>query len=280
MRMKIFLRKPLFLIALAVFFTSCGTYGELLKSNDQEAIYQAALKMFNEKKNEKAIALFETVDYAFAGTAREDTIKFYTAVSHFRRGDYYTADDLLQTFRRRYGRSPFLEESEYLIALGYYYLSPEPELDQTPTKMALLQFSEYIGRYPNSVKYDDVLDYMAELQQKLYDKSFLNAKLYYDTGYYKSAIHTFKLALGEYPESTRREEILYLLTKASYILAENSVESLQRGRYLDMIDAYYNFISEYPETRYLSEVKAMYDKVQVIIKDRYDETIERKLEFE
>ena len=278
--MKQFLHKPLLLIALSAILASCTAYNALLKSNDHEAIYQAGLQMFSEKRNEKAIALFEVIDYAFVGTAREDTIRFYTAVSHFRRGDFYTADELLQDFRRRHGRSPFLEESEYLIAMGYYFRSPEAELDQTPTKMALMQFQDYITRYPNSVKHDDIMDYIVELQQKLYDKSYLNAKLYYDIGHYRSAIHTFRLALAEYPESTRREEILYLLTKASYILAENSVESLQRSRYLDMIDAYYNFISEFPETRYLPEVKTMYDKVQVIIKDRYDETVERTAEFE
>ena len=278
MKMRISLCKFLLLIGLPVVLVSCGGYGALLKTNDHERIYQTALQQFQEKKNEKAIALFDAIDYYYAGTAREDTIKFYTALSHFRRGDYFTANELLQTYQRTFGRSPFIEEADYLIALGYYLLSPEPELDQTPSKMAILQFNEYLARYPNSVKRDDIYDMLAELHQKLYDKSFLNAKLYYDIGYYKSAIHTFKLALAEYPESTRREEMMYLLTKASFILADNSVESLQRGRYLDMIDNYYNLISDYPETRYLKEVRDMYDKVQMALHDRYDEAIENPLE--
>ena len=269
--MKSIFRKVLLLIGLSVFFVSCGEYSQLLKSTDAQQVYNAALVYYQQKKNEKAIALFGMVEYHFAGTAKEDTIKFYTASSHFRRGDYFTSNELLQDFRRRFNRSPFIEEAEYLIALGYYYQSPDPELDQTPTQMARIAFLEYLARYPNSVKRDDILEYTAELQQKLYDKSFLNAKLYYDIGNYKSAIHTFKLALSEYPETTHREDILYLLTKASFILADNSIETLQHGRYLDMVDAYYNLISEYPETKHLGEVKTMYDKVQGIIQERNHE---------
>lgn len=268
-------RNLLLLTVLSLGFVSCGSYAKLLKSGDNEQIYQSALQAFREKRNDKAITLFSSVERYYEGTSRDDTIKFFTAASYFRRGDFYTSDELLQTFRRTFlNRTVFMEEAEYMIAMGYYFLSPEPKLDQSTTMMAISQFYEYLARYPNSTKYDDIMGYIAELQQKLYDKSFLNAKLYYDIGYYKSAIHTFKIALSEYPETTRREDILYYLTKSSFILADNSVEDLQRGRYLEMIDHYYNLISEYPETKYLKETTEMYDKVMIIIKDRYDETIE------
>jgi outer membrane protein assembly factor BamD len=272
--------KLLAVIALAVIFSACTPMAKLIKSQDSEAMYQYALKMYQEKKNEKAIALFDMVEYPFSGTARHDTIQFYTAVSHYRRKDYFTSNELLQEFRRQYLRGPFLEETEYLIAMGYYHLSPAPELDQVPTQMAIAQFTEYLNRYPNSVKFEEVRDNIRVLQQKLYDKSFLNAKLYYDIENYKSAIWTFKQALKEYPQTSRREEILYLLTKASYTYAENSLESLQRGRYLEMLDAYYNLVSEYPETKYLKEAKAMYDHVQSTLKERYsdDETLGQEIE--
>ncbi|MCD8186712.1 MAG: outer membrane protein assembly factor BamD [Rikenellaceae bacterium] len=175
--MKIILRNGLLLRAVCVILGSCGTYNALLKSGNSEEMYQAALRYYQEKKNEKAIALFDMVDYTYYGTPREDTIKFYTAVSYFHRGDYYSSEQLLEDFRRRFGRSPFLEEAEYLIAMGYYLQSPEPELDQTPTRMALVAFYEYLARYKNSVKEEEIQDYIAELQQKLYDKSYQNAKL-------------------------------------------------------------------------------------------------------
>ncbi len=270
--MKRSIRYIVLFAVLALGLAACSSYTKLLKSGDHEAIYQAALEAFQEKSNDRAITLFYAVQDYYEGTQRDDTIRFFTASSYFRRGDYYTAGELLEAFRREFlNRTVFMEEAEYLIALGYYAMSPDPRLDQTATMAAMAQFQEFLARYPETNRYDDIVDYLAELQQKLYDKSFLNAKAYYDIGSYRSAIDTFLLALGEYPETNRREEILYYITKSAFILADNSVENLRRGRYLEMIDHYYNFISEFPESRYRVETTEMHDRVQRALEERYNE---------
>ncbi len=270
--MKPSIRCILFFSALALGLASCSSYTKLLKSGDREAIYQEALKAFQEKKNERAISLFYVIQDYYEGTQRDDTIRFFSASSYFRRGDFFTAGELLEAFRREFqNRTVFMEEAEYLIALGYYAMSPDPKLDQSPTLAAITQFQEFLARYPETNRYDDIVDHLAELQQKLYDKSFLNAKTYYDIGAYKSAIDTFLVALSEFPETNRREEILYYIVRSAFILADNSVENLQRGRYLEMIDHYYNFISEFPESRYNKETTEMHDRVQRALEERYNE---------
>ena len=50
---------------------------------------------------------------------------------------------------------------------------------------------------------------MIELRQKLYDKAFLNAKLYYDVGYYNSAVTALRNAILKY-RKLNREELAYL----------------------------------------------------------------------
>lgn len=272
MKMKSIIDKIVLAGLSALLLASCSGYGKLLKSNDYEAIYQAGLQAFQQKRNERVIALFGIVSHYYEGTARDDTVKFFTAVSHFRRGDYYMSDELLQQFRRSFlGRTTFMEEAEYLIALGYYSLSPEPRLDQSTTLAAIGQFHEFLARYPNTTRSVDIMQYLTELQQKLYDKSFLNAKTYYDIGAYKSAIETFLVALKEYPETNRREEILYYIVRSAFLLADNSIENLQRGRYLEMIDHYQSLISEFPETKYRKETTEMHDRVQRFLRERYGE---------
>ena len=266
----------LVLAALAVLLSSCSPISRLFREQNAEAIYQMALQMYYQKKDDKAVMLFQEVGPVFGGSMRADTIQFYSAVSLFRMRDYTSANEVLEEFRRTFGRSPFIEEAEYLIAMGYYHLSPEPELDQVPTQMAIMQFNEYLRRYPNSVKRAEVNDMLAELMQKLYDKSYLNAKLYYDIENYKSAIHTFRLALTEYPESTRREDMLYYLLHACFIYAENSFESLQRDRYLTAIDAYYDLIQNFPETKYRKEADRMYEKAQASTTREGEATAEKQ----
>ncbi len=261
--------------AMVVGFASCGAYYKATRSRDYEVVYQMGLQMYRQKKSDRAITLLEAVDSYYRGTAREDTIKFFLAKSYFDSGDYITSNEQLNQFRRQFQRvSPFIEEAEYLVAMGYYLSSPEPELDQNPTKLAIVEFSQYLARYPNSVKREEITDYLDELQRKLYAKSYLNAKVYHTISSYRAAIHAFRNSIAEYPESPYREEMMYLLVESCYIYAENSVEAQQRSRYLDMIDAYYDLISEYPEGRYARRALEMYEKTQDILQSRYDETVE------
>jgi len=273
------LRRVLRLAAVAVLLAaglaSCGTYAKVLKSGDAELMYQTALQMYRQKKSDKAITLFETIDTYYRGTAREDTVKFFLARSYFDQQDYVKSNELLNQFRRQFQRvSPFIEEAEYLVALGYYLSSPMPELDQTSTKLAIVEFTQYLARYPNTVKYSEIVEYLDQLQGKLFTKSYLNAKLYHTISSYRAAIFAFRNAIAEYPDSPYREEMMYLLAESCFTYAENSIETQQRSRYLDMIDAYYDLISEFPEGRYAARALPMYEKAQNILQTRYDETVE------
>lgn len=236
----------------------CGTYTKVLKSKDKDLKYRTALELFEEGKFEKTLQLLEEVEPDFQGTAREDSVLFYTADAHFQGRDYESSAMLFDDFRRRFGRSPFLEEAEYKYAMCFYYMSPEPNRDQTATYMAISAINEYLERYPESIKKQLCLVRIDELQGQLYEKSYLNAYTYYKTGRYKSAVVALRNALKEYPENPHREEMMYLTVKSAYELAHNSIASLQRGRYLDMMDIYYTFIGEYPESEYRPEL----DKLQ------------------
>ena len=94
----------------------------------------------------------------------------------------------------------------------------------------------------------------AEQTERLHEKAYLNAYTYYKTGKYKSAIVAFKNALKQYPESKRREEIMYLIVKSGSKLADNSVQDKQADRYLSTLDSYYSFVAEFPESHYLKEL--------------------------
>lgn len=249
--------KPVLKIALCILVlsaTGCSGYNKLLKSRDKEQMYSAALDYFEQGKFDKTLQIFEEITPDYQGTVREDTVLFYTADAHFRSGDYAVSSMEFDDFRKRFGRSPFAEEAEYKYAMSYYYMSPSPNRDQTPTYMAITSIKEYLDRYPNSLKKQLCLVRMEEMQQKLYEKSYLNASTYYKIGRYKSAVTALKNALREYPETPYREDILYLTAKSGYDLAANSVASLQRDRYLDMLDTYYTFIAEFPESKYRREL--------------------------
>ena len=247
-----------FCLSLALLFGSCSGYNKLLKTKDNDAMYTAALQYFHDGKFDKTLQLFEQIGPYFSGTPREDSILFYTADAHFRSANYQLSSMEFDDFRQRFGRSPFVEEAEYKYAMGYYYMSPAPYRDVTPTLLAIRNINEYLQRYPESSKKQLCLVRLDELQQKLYEKSFINASTYYKIGRYKSAVVALKNALKEFPQTPYREEILYLTIKSHYELASNSIASLQKDRYLNMIDSYYTFISEFPDSRHRRELDRLH----------------------
>ena len=247
----------LIVFATAVANTGCSPFYKLLKSGDHDKIYAEGKALLDIAKYNRAIMCFEQVQPYFIGTIREDSLAYYTAYAHFKSDDFTSSSEMLDEFRRKYTRSPFLEDVEGMYALSFYYLSPEPMRDQTTTTQALTAIQEFLGRYPNSTRRAAFEQMINELTQKQYDKAFINAKTYYTIGRYKSAVPALKNALKKYPDSPHREELMYLIVKSSYELAKNSIESLQRDRYMSMMDSYYSFVAEFPDSKHIKEVNRM-----------------------
>jgi len=252
-------------LAIAVANTACGPFNKLLKSGDNDKIYAEGLQMLDLGKFSRAITCFEKVQPYFVGTMREDSLAYYTAYAHFKNDAFSTSSELLDEFRRKFTRSPFIEDVEGMYALSFYYLSPEPTRDQATTEQALTAIQEFIGRYPNSTRRAAFEQMARELTQKQYDKVFINAKTYYTIGRYKSAVPALKNALKKYPDSPHREELMYLIVKSSHELAKNSIESLQRDRYMNMLDSYYSFVAEFPESKHVKELTRMQEDAKRFI---------------
>jgi TolA-binding protein len=98
-----------------------------------------------------------------------------------------------------------------------------------------------------------------EMNEKLVNKSYISARLYYDLSDYKASIIALRNSLNEYPDTKYREELMFLLLKSSYLLAENSVASKLKDRYQAAVDEYYSFISEFPKGKYVDDAKKMYE---------------------
>ena len=240
---------------------------KVIKSDDPELIYSEALKYYGREKWKQASDLLDACQAYYVGAAREDSIAFFSARSKFKNRDYLDATTQLDEFRRKFGRSTFVEDAEAMLAMCHYYLAPDPTRDQTVTGEAIIAFSEFIERYPNSKRVEAFSNLITELTERLKKKAFLNAYTYYKIQRYKSAVVALRNALKQYPDTPHREDILYLIAVSNYRLAHNSIEEKQGERYLNVLDSYYSFINEFPESkhrkeleRYIKEAKDYLDK--------------------
>ena len=250
---------------VASLFFSCSGLGKVVKSGDPELIYQTALKLYKAEKWTRASDMFEACQGYYVGSEREDSIAFFYARSKFKDRDYHEASLGFDEFRRKFGRSAFIEDAEGMYALCEYYMAPEPSRDQTLTAKAIVSLNNFMERYPDSERNEAFRGIIEELTGRLHEKNFLNAYAYFKTEKYKSAVVAFRNALKNYDETPYREQIMYYIVVSNYRLAHNSVAEKQADRYLSMLDSYYSFIEEYKESKYSKELARYFKEAKDFI---------------
>ena len=265
--MKKFTLNLVVILAVAALFFSCSGLSKVAKSGDPELIYSTAMKLYKAEKWSRAGDMFDACQGYYVGSEREDSIAFFSARSKFKERDYHEASLGFDEFRRKFGRSLFIEDAEGMYALCEYYMAPEPSRDQTLTAKAIVSLTNFIERYPESERIPAFREIIEELTGRMHEKNFLNTYSYFKTEKYKSAVVAFKNALKTYDETPYREKIMYYIVVSNYRLAHNSVAEKQADRYLSMLDSYYSFIEEFPESkstkelsRYFKEAKDFIDK--------------------
>lgn len=236
----------------------CSGYEKVLKSNDYKLKYQEALKYYDKGDYVRASTIFDQISTVYRGTDQADTIYYYQAMSYFNQSDYILAGHYFRTFARTYGASSFAETADYMGAYCYYMTSPRPNLDQSNSVQAMQAFQLHLIKYPNSSKKDEVLTYINELREKLVEKSYLSARLYYDLEDYKASIVALNNSLIKFPDSKYREEIMFMMVKSSYMLADNSILTKKKERFQNAIDEYYSFAAEFPESKFIKEANRYY----------------------
>jgi len=265
--------RPILFILLAFAVTSCGEYEKLLKSSDFELKKQKVYDYYDDGKYNKSIELLSQILPRYRATDEAEQLNWINAQAHFRIRDYLMAGQYYQNFADAYPGSNNAEEAAYLSALCDYYMSPRPELDQSNTRKAIESFTIFIQRYPTSTRIGDSRAKILELQEKLVEKSYLSARLYYDLKQYRAATVSLANSLKEYPDTKYREELMFLKLDALFLYAERSVPSKQVERYQAALDEYYSFIEEFPASRYAKDVKRIFDTTARYLK--VDTTIQQ-----
>ena len=257
------IRLILAVFASLILTCSCKSQFELLlQSHDADEKFKAAFDYFDNGKYSKAASLFESLSMLTNGTERDDTVRYYWALSNYKFKDYYTAETNFEQFIESYPRSPFIQDAAYLHIDCLYRSTLRYELDQTPTYKAINAISQYVLEHPESPHMAVCRDMLDDLGERLDKKAYEAAKLYYKMEDYLASRVAFKNVLKDDSENIYREDILYYIAMSSYKYADQSIPSKQKERFLAFVDDYYNFIGELPESKYRRELDTIYAKAQ------------------
>ncbi|MCK9206815.1 MAG: outer membrane protein assembly factor BamD [Salinivirgaceae bacterium] len=245
---------------LTTLLISCSEYQKVLKNSDYNLKYEKALVYYEKGDYYRAQSLFDELVSIFKGTDKSEKILYYYADCHYQQKDYVLGAYYFENFAKTFPYSEFTEKAAYTAAYCYYLNSPKYTLDQTDTRKAIEAMQVFINKYPTSTYVTEANDIIEKLRSKLELKSYESAKLYFKLGEYHAASIALRNSLKDFPDTHYREELLYLIVKSNFLLAENSVKEKQGERYQNTISEYYSFLDEFPESKYLEEIEKMYTK--------------------
>lgn len=270
---------------LVLILASCGEYNKILKSRDPELKYTYAKKYFDEQKFGRTTSLLEEILPTYTGSAKEQEILFLLAQAYFYNKDYITSTQYYTRYYNKFPKGEYTQLARYNAAYGLYLDSPDARLDQTSTLKSIQEFQNFLEYYPQSDKAPAAQNYMFELQEKLAYKEFLASRLYFNLGLYlgnnyESCVVTAREALKNYPFSVYAEELQFLIVRARFELASQSIEEKKPVRYRNLMDEHFNYKNMFPTGKYLKESERFYRQALRALGQDIDEATSEAVEVE
>lgn len=234
---------------------SCNEFSKLQKNGTSEQKYDKALVYYANGDYVKSQMLLDELYPLLRTTDKAENIAYHLAYSNYNLGDYIMAGYQFRSYYRSFPLSPRAEECLYMSAYCHYLNSPPFSLDQTDTYQAINEFQYFVQQFPESKRIPECNKLIDLMYEKLQKKEFLIAKQYLQISDYKAAISSLELLLKNYPATKYREEACYLLVKARYELAKNSIATKKAQRLEDALVEYKKFTTAFPISPFTDEAE-------------------------
>ena len=215
------------------------------------------------------------------GTAYGEECLYMLAMCAYNSKDYESASSYFRKYYQSYPKGLYVEHARYYSGLSLYNQTPDPRLDQTYTDEAISELQQFLDLYPTTQLKEQTQNMIYLLQDKLVEKEYLAAKMYFDLGTYRgnstfggsnyeACIVTAQNALKDYPFATteRREELSILILRSRFQLASQSVIEKRMERFRNVIDEFYAFANDFPESKFLKEAQDLYDRADKVVKKK------------
>lgn len=261
----------LLLLLVLTMLTACSEFSAVLKSDDYEYKYEAAKALYADGQYRQAAELFSMLLAPLKGTSYGEESLYMLAESNLKAKDYESAAMFFKKYYQVYPKGHYMEMARFNSGYSLYKQVADIRLDQTSTMEAIREYQDFLDYCPNTGLKEQTHAVIYELQDRLVEKEYLSAKLYYDLGTYtlnsiyggnnyEACVVTAQNALKDYPYASAglRENLSILILRAKYHLARQSVEAKRVERFRDAIDEYYAFENDFPESKYLQEANSIF----------------------
>lgn len=258
-----------YIITIVIGLNSCSEYQKISRKDDIPPKYALGEKLYNEGKIKKAQNLFAQIVPGYRGKPGAEKLMYMYGNTYVLLEDWNTAAYQLERFTKAYPRSEKLEEMVFKAAKSTYYLSPRSSLDQEDTNKAILKLQNFMNTYPKSTYFKEASELALELDAKIQEKAYNNAKGYHHrissgTQFrddYFAAITVLDNFLNDYPGTKYKEKALYYKYDAAYLLAKNSTNRRKKERLEQAITYYNKWKKTYAESEFSEEAAESFTEI-------------------
>lgn len=250
---------------------SCAenSFNMAFKTNDYNYKYEVAKEYYAKEKYVQSSQLLDQLLLTLKGTDKGEECLFMLGLCYYNIKDYETSSVYLQRYYKSYPKGLYAEQARFYCGKSAFLQSPDARLDQSPTYDAISELQAYLEYFPYSSRKEEATDLIFQLQNRLVEKEFDAAQLYYNLGNYtgncqhggnnyEACIITAENALKSFPYTTLREDFMMMILRAKYRIAKNSVDEKSEERFRQTVDEYYGFRNEFPESKYMREADLIF----------------------
>ncbi|HTB51276.1 MAG TPA: outer membrane protein assembly factor BamD [Ferruginibacter sp.] len=235
--------------------SSCNNYNKVIKSKDNAYKLKMADEYYAAKKYRVAQQLYEQLYPIYKGTDKFEEIYYRDAYCFYYLEEYKDAENFFKGFLDVFPNSPKAEEVDFMHAVCFYNSSPKEELDQTNTIKSIGLMQSFINAHPGSARIDSANSIIDKCRDKLEQKQYSAADLYYKIGQYRAAALSYADLMNDYPASDKGDVYKLKEVRAYFKFAKLSIPEKQVERYQKVITEYNDFIDKFPDSKLLKEAE-------------------------
>jgi outer membrane protein assembly factor BamD len=223
--------------AAGLLWTGCAGESPRVRMDPRDQLDRCR-RQVEHRKFDKAILELQDLVLNYPGTPEGMQGQYLLGEAYRKSEQYDLAREAYQHLIRDYPDSDLRDDAQLMIGIAYLAESPPAEYDQELTYKAIEEFEVFLADYPTSELRGQAESRLAECNDKLARKEFLNGQLYLKMGHTEAARRVFEHVLAGYPASSYAAPSLLGIAR-SYLRDKNRE---QAQSYVDRL------IREHPES--------------------------------
>ena len=223
-----FYLKYFFTLIITILLCSCAIFGEPTEIDETTGltdyeVLQLAYTVENANDWPRAIKIYEIAETKYPNSKYAPQFKLNLAYAY---KEYYQEEEaiaMLDKFIRSYPNHPALDYAYYLKGVVSFRdksifkeitMQDISDRDISKLEESFKSLDMMIKLYPNSEYYNDAVNRMTYLMNKISERELYVARYYMKRKAYLAALNRAKYVLEKYPQSVHQEEALVIMVSS------------------------------------------------------------------